>query len=341
MESTDINFIFQKSNLSKDLMERKFGDKKIFITGGTGFIGKWLLASLQKIREEIEGNLHLYVLTRNSKKFRNNFSYLAKDVHFIEGSVEDKTTFKDLKKDFNYIFHFSGETAIDLKKLDDYFEVSVLGTNNLLKYVVSDLTETFFFASSGAVYRNFEQINKRISESDPCVDLNDQIEKEYGFTKKKCENILEAKLNNHNCNLVNFRIFALSGPFMYFDRHYAFGNFLLNASKGQEIAMSTDGQVFRSFMHVRDFMVWILRLLKLDLQESHLNLNVGSDRASTVRDLAQLIADKYSLNVIYSEKASKNKQYYVPSIDLAKSMNLDIYTNLEECISLTMQHLNP
>ena len=31
MESTDINFIFQKSNLSKDLMERKFGDKKIHI----------------------------------------------------------------------------------------------------------------------------------------------------------------------------------------------------------------------------------------------------------------------------------------------------------------------
>ena len=267
---------------------------------------------------------------------------------FTFGSLEQLAS--EIEPMINYLLDSSpdivvhSEPAIELydeSKLNDYFEVSVLGTNNLLKYVVSDLTETFFFASSGAVYRNFEQINKRISESDPCVDLNDQIEKEYGFTKKKCENILEAKLNNHNCNLVNFRIFALSGPFMYFDRHYAFGNFLLNASKGQEIAMSTDGQVFRSFMHVRDFMVWILRLLKLDLQESHLNLNVGSDKASTVRELAQLIADKYSLNVICSEKSSKNKQYYVPSIDLAKSMNLDIYTNLEECISLTMKHLNP
>ena len=88
-------------------------------------------------------------------------------------------------------------------------------------------------------------------------------------------------------------------------------------------------------MHIRDFMIWILKLLEMEESNKNLFLNVGSDDAISVKDLAQRISEEYSVGLKTSDKKAINKKYYVPDIMLAKSMGLEIYTPLNESIKLT------
>lgn len=61
----------------------------IFITGGTGFIGTWLLESLRYANLHLKLNIKATILTRNIKKFENTSPHLAKNsqFYFIQGDV--------------------------------------------------------------------------------------------------------------------------------------------------------------------------------------------------------------------------------------------------------------
>lgn len=335
MHQEDINFIHKMANISDHYSELYLKNKKIFITGGTGFIGRWLVFTLNSIKLSKPINFEIYLLTRDKKSFIKNYSKLSKDVNFIEGSIEDKSVLREIKIEFDYVFHFAGETTKGHDYLAELAEVSVVGTNNLLKYVISNKTQYCFFASSGAVYSSFLKEGRGLREEDPCVFDSSYPDEIYAISKRLAEKILESKLKKSNCKLISLRIFALVGPSMYFDKHYAFGNFISSAVRKRDIQLSTDGSVYRSFMHIRDFMIWILKLLEMEESNKNLFLNVGSDDAISVKDLAQRISEEYSVGLKTSDKKAINKKYYVPDIMLAKSMGLEIYTPLNESIKLT------
>ena len=92
-------------------------------------------------------------------------------------------------------------------------------------------------------------------------------------------------------------------------------------------------------MHIRDFMVWILKILDYKEKLTPLYLNVGSDEAITIRELADKIAKKYSLNLSTSRIPTINKKYYIPDIGLANSLDLKIYTSLDDSIDMTYKSI--
>jgi len=339
MNNSDLMFIIDRANISEPLVKSNLNNKKIFISGGTGFIGKWLVASLKKITELTSINFDIYILTRDSENFRRHYPELSEGVFFIHGPIESEETFKNLKVKFDFVFHLAGETTRGSSYLTELAEIAISGTNNVLKFIVSDSTKYFFFASSGAVYASFEEANKKLKESDPCIFDSTYPDEIYALSKRLSETIIEEKLAVTNCNFISLRIFALVGPSMYIDKHYAFGNFLMNAAKGEDINLSTDGNVFRSFMHIRDFMIWILKILDNNEKLTPQYLNVGSDEAITIKELADKIAKKYSLNLRVSRTPAINKKYYVPNIGLANSLGLKIYTSLDDSIDMTYKSI--
>ena len=339
MNNSDLMFIIDKANISEPFVDLYLNNKKIFISGGTGFIGKWLVASLKKITELTKVNFDIYILTRDSEQFKYHYPELSQGIFFINGPIENEKTFRDLDIKFDYVFHLAGETTKGPSYLTELAEIAISGTNNVLKFIVSESTKYFFFASSGAVYSSFTEVNKKLKESDPCVSNSAYQDEIYALSKRLCEKILEENLAMTNCTYINLRIFALVGPSMYFNKHYAFGNFIMNAAKGEDVKLATDGNVFRSFMHIRDFMIWILKILDYNEKLTPLYLNVGSDQAITIRELAEKIAKKYSLKLRVSRTPTVNKKYYVPDIELANSLGLKIYTSLDDSIDMTYKSI--
>ena len=64
-------------------------EQSLFITGGTGFVGKWLLECLLHADREMDLGLKLTVLTREPDSFARASAHLAKApaVHLVKGDV--------------------------------------------------------------------------------------------------------------------------------------------------------------------------------------------------------------------------------------------------------------
>jgi len=74
---------------TQDIWE-SFRGKSIFLTGGTGFFGKWLLESFIYINEKLGLNARITTLTRNPEKFINEHPFYlnySNSVRFIKGDI--------------------------------------------------------------------------------------------------------------------------------------------------------------------------------------------------------------------------------------------------------------
>jgi nucleoside-diphosphate-sugar epimerase len=142
---------------------------KIFVTGGTGFIGNHLLRYLSGHKD-----LEIYVLVSDSKR-RDIFR--ANNIHFLEGNL---FSVPRLPEDIECVYHLAGLTKAS--KSGDYYTVNQKGTASLFTSLVSQkiFSRVIFLSSLAA---GGPSLNKEpVRESDPPHPVN-----AYGRSKLKAE----------------------------------------------------------------------------------------------------------------------------------------------------------
>lgn len=144
---------------------------KIFITGGTGFIGSQLIEHFLD-----ERNADIYVLVRN----RKNLKWLeGLDLHILEG---DLSSIPLLPSDLDFVFHVAGITKA-IKPVY-YYTVNQYGTASLLQALQSQeiSLKRFVLLSSQAV--SGPSFNGRpVKENAPPAPITP-----YGKSKLEAEN---------------------------------------------------------------------------------------------------------------------------------------------------------
>src|SRR5690606_8347055 len=114
------------------------------------------------------------------------------------------------------------------------------------------------------------------------------------------------------------RCFAFAGPHLPLDAHFAFGNFLRDASLRNHVSVGGDGTAVRSYLYAADLVVWLLTILVRG--ESCRPYNVGSERAVTIRELAARIAAQSGCEYsVAHEAGTEPPDVYVPSIARART----------------------
>ena len=145
----DLEHILQYAG---DVLE-EFRDKKIFITGGTGFFGIWILETLAWANAKLNLNIEAVVLTRNIANFKKKALHIVnnKSFSFIE---DDIINFKYPKQKFNYVIHAAADTVIKYDNINSIsaFDDIVEGTRHVLDFAVSCKANNILYVSSGAVY---------------------------------------------------------------------------------------------------------------------------------------------------------------------------------------------
>jgi CDP-glucose 4,6-dehydratase len=136
-----------------------FKEKKIFVTGHTGFKGAWLITWLNLLGAKIKG----YALAPEEKKsIYNEVSQHIAHKNII-ADIRDKAKLKDEIISFqpDFIFHLAAQPLVRKSYLipSETFEVNVIGTANLLESVI-DLEKdcTIIIVTTDKVYENFERI---------------------------------------------------------------------------------------------------------------------------------------------------------------------------------------
>ena len=134
------------------------------------------------------------------------------------------------------------------------------------------------------------------------------------------------------------RCFAFVGPHLPLDTHFAIGNFINNVLKNEDIIIKGDGSTIRSYMYASDLTIW----LWIILQKGKLNYpyNIGSNESINIAELAKEIKNFASLNLrINVNKVARVTEIdkYVPDINRAKKLGLEIKVNLLDSIIKTIK----
>src|SRR3990167_7112393 len=96
----DLWHIVANSKMALDTLR----DERIFITGGTGFFGVWLLNTLLFANQKINLNVEIGVLTRNKKRFIEKNPHIEKEkkIRFFDGDVRN---FDFPEMHFSHLIH--------------------------------------------------------------------------------------------------------------------------------------------------------------------------------------------------------------------------------------------
>lgn len=316
----------------------KLKDKNIFITGGTGFIGKWLIGSLLYANKIYSLNCKVTILTRNSRVFRELNEYIANDpaVSFIDNDVRFLTY---VNKEYDFVIHAATDVALSNSPIDT-FDVCSLGTRSVLDFSINSNACNFLLLSSGAVYGKQPLELNSISELYNGIPDRISENSAYGLGKISAEWMTLQYGRTYGLNTKIARCFAFVGPYLPMDKSFAIGNFIKDAITSNSIIINGDGSPIRTYLYSADLAVWLWRII-LDGDNGDI-FNVGGDRQISIEELANLIRNLINSNVeiIVKNKKIKNKlpERYVPDITFAKNkLGLFPTVSLEDSIESTAQ----
>lgn len=295
--------------------------KTMFITGGTGFIGTWLLETLAYARRQYGLNLSIHVLTRAPDAFRKKAPHLALD-KAITLQHGDIRSFAFPAIQAPYIIHGAAETRSSLYEKDPQGMLDTLynGTARVLDFAQASHASHLLFISSGAVYG--------IQPPDiPCLDETyqprlDPLNKTatYAIGKLAAEHRSLLYNRAQETAIKVARCYAFVGPYLALDSHFAIGNFIQDALSLQPIRVKGDGRTYRSYMYAADLVIWLLTILCFG--ERGLPYNVGSSEAISLQEVAALVAKQAGLvppnHVDIEPHFDTPPPRYVPSVDRAK-----------------------
>jgi nucleoside-diphosphate-sugar epimerase len=328
----DLKFILSKSFNSIDLLS----GKSIFITGGTGFIGKWLLESLIYANKQ-GANIHVGVLSRNPSSFVKCFPHLQEGVQFYKGDIE---TFKFPEEKYDFVIHAATQASSKLNIDEPWYVLNniINGTNRLLEYVEKCGARRILHTSSGAVYGVQPTSIDHVSEDYTGAPNIANMASAYGEGKRVSELLGVLFSKRTGVEFINARCFSFVGPYLPLDSNFAIGDFLLNGLKTEDISIKGDGTVLRSYMYAADLIIWLLRLLTHG--ENGKAYNVGSNTAYSIKDVAYLVQESFPRSkVVVFKQANINKkpERYLPSIKKAQNdLGLEVNFSLKEALDRTI-----
>ena len=334
--AADLDHILEHNS---DLWEN-IRQARIFITGGTGFFGCWLLESFIWVNEKLGLNADAVVLTRNYEGFLQKAPHLATHPS-VKFHIGDVRNFEFPDTEFSHIIHAATEASTKLNEENPLlmFDTIVQGTRRTLDFAVSCGAKKFLLTSSGAVYGKQPPDITHIPEDyNGAPDVTDPTSA-YGIGKRAAEHLCVLYSKQYGLESKIARCFAFVGPYLPLDAHFAIGNFIRDGIKGSPIVVKGDGTPYRSYLYSDDLAEWLWTiLLKGNSGEAY---NVGSDEAITIKDLAYKVSGCFDSNpeVIIKQKSEPGgaPERYVPNINKIRlSLEVQQKVSLEEAIRKTI-----
>ncbi|MEO6924592.1 MAG: NAD(P)-dependent oxidoreductase, partial [Bryocella sp.] len=308
---------------------------RIFLTGGTGFFGHWLLESLLHANRELRLDLRVTVLSRNPAAFA------AKSPHLVANPAltllaGDIASFPFPVDPHTHILHAATDSGGQQTSLvpGELASSILAGTERVLAFAHQTNARRLLYTSTGAVYgrsttllhtpESFLQTNTVTLQPDS-----------YEDAKQKAEALI---LTHPELDPVIARCFAFVGPHLPLDQHFAIGNFLGATISGQPIHIKGDGTPRRSWLYMADLVIWLWTMLSTDTPSTI--YNVGSDDGMTIAAAAKLTAatlhPSLPIQIDGTPIPDAPLNSYVPNIERARSeLGLTVTIPLDEALRRT------
>lgn len=316
---------------------RTLARRKVFLTGGTGFMGKWLLATLLFANDRLNLGCKVYVLSRRPGDFSTASPDIAKSsvIELIQGDVRN---FRDSTRKFDTIIHAATDVVANSAP-EEIFDTCIQGTRNILELAEATGATDFLLVSSGAVYGRQPPELVRVSETYRGAPDTLALTSAYGEGKRAAEWLGAAKAARSSLQVKIARCFAFVGPHLPLNKHFAIGNFIGSALRGEDIVIEGDGTPYRSYLYAADMAAWMWAILMRG--RSGMAFNVGSEEAVSIANLAQQVNEATGggsrIQLLRAPVIGRAPDRYVPDTVLARrELGLPDPMRLSEAIERTL-----
>ncbi len=240
-------------------------NQKVLVTGGNGYLGKFLVKALQNKGAEV------FVIDKNIEAGKYAFAVDITDENQVKSVVN--------KVQPDYIFHLAAllhrERNFDNFALVD--KVNHQGTFNLLMALKDIPYKNFIFTSTSEIYGDNQAPFVETQLPDPVSP--------YSLTKVYSENLIRtfSKLNQKNYTILRlFNFFGENMPQQFFIPQ------LIHALQNQDSFDMTEGEQTRDFLYVDDVVSGIILASKNDKSKQQ-TYNLCSGEAVSLKTLVQTI----------------------------------------------------
>lgn len=315
--------------------------RRMFLTGGTGFFGCWLVESFCHINRALELDAQAVVLTRNPAAFAAKCPHLAAD-SAVTLHAGDVRHFDFPAGGFDFVVHAA--TATDARVIEadpaEAFSTIVAGTGRVLDFAAACGARRFLLTSSGAIYGKQPPDLTHVPETflggpDPLAPAG-----VYAEGKRGAEMLCALHVQKPGLACAIARCWAFCGPHLPLDQHFAIGNFIGDLLAGRPIRIQGDGTPRRSYLYAADLAIWLWTMLFR--APSLVPINVGSSHDVSILELAQTVAavlrPETEIQVARRPDPGAPPLRYVPSVGRARDLlGLTPTVSLEESIRRTAE----
>ena len=304
--------------------------KNILVTGGAGFIGSHLCEKL------LENDYNVICLDNFNDYYdlrikEDNIAESLKDKNFtlVKGDILDKGCLKNVFSRYNIdkIIHLAALAGVrpSLINPQEYVDVDIKGTVNLLEVAKKYRVEQFIFGSSSSVYG----INSKIPFSE-----EDRIDLQISpyATAKRCAELYCATYHYlYKIPVIILRFFTVYGSRQRPDM--AIHKFTRLMSQGKSISMFGDGKSERDYTYIGDIVDGILKAMqKINKFEI---FNLGNSKTIKLIDLINCIEYKLKIRAKIEQLPNKPGDVLITCADISRAKRMLGYnpsTSIEEGI---------
>ena len=289
--------------------------KKIFITGGAGYVGTTLIPMLLKRNYE--------VTVLDSLIFNNGdrlVPFMAdKNFNFVKGDVRNTELMTELVKEKDVIIHLAAYVGFPLCRLKgerESYDVNTGATETLVN--ILNENQYLLFGSTGS---NYGEVIGLCTEETPLNPLSI-----YGRTKTDAEKVVMSRKNS-----TAFRFATAFGisPRMRLD---LLVNDLTYKAVTEGYAVIYESHFLRTFIHVRDLArSFVFAIDNQEKMKSNV-YNVGSNMMNhTKREVCELINESVPEAFFHHAdiKEDPDKRNYKVSYDKINSLGYDVEVDLK------------
>ena len=268
-----------------------FSGKKILITGGNGFLGKYFVEVFKEYNKYLKKPIKVFIYdtTSKNKSLKNlpNIKFIKKDV-----SKKLKVNTK-----IDIIIHAAGIASpfYYRKKPLETLDVAIDGTRNLLEFAKKQKAKFIFFSSS-EIYGDPDKFNVPTKESYRGNVSSMGPRACYDESKRLGETLCYIFSNYYKLHTNIIRPFNIYGPGMGQKDYRIFPNFISNIINNKKLNIYGSGEQTRTYCYISDAIEGFIRVVRFGKAGSV--YNIGNNRPEvSVKDIYKILKKIHNKDV--------------------------------------------
>jgi UDP-glucose 4-epimerase len=291
---------------------------KVVVTGANGFVG------FHTVKALVDAGYDVTALdvsdSRLQTEFKENPNYTIAKADILD---EDLKRFIELG---DKVLHLAAVPRFEQASQNPQkaFRINVEGTINVIQACIEKKAERLVYSSTGSVYSRNVPVPIR-------EDATREPESIYGLTKKQAEDWII--LYGHRLPYVILRYGYIYGKGKDWG---AVGAFLKNLKEGKR-PIIYGGKQTNDFIYIKD--VVQANLLALETEHTRQAYNIGTSRATSIKDVCQLCIKAVNTDLTMEIKSAREFDFPVFVYDISKAQTLlkfdpkwNLYEGIEDTI---------